>query len=117
MKTTFGQVRLGARFKVHDMQAYRTLSCVKVREFTIENGEMYNAVQIQPMNGVGRILFVDDNMSVIPQILKPGRMWATEEGIVIKRPLGWNDENIDFTHTPIDRDTYQRLRLTSAFAV
>jgi len=117
MKTTFSQVRLGARFKVHDMHARRTLSCVKVRKFTIKNGEMYNAVQIQPMDGAGTILFVDDNMPVIPQILKPGRVWATEEGIVIKKPFGWNDEQIDFTNTPIDRDTYQRLRLTSAFAV
>ena len=117
MRTTFSQVRLGARFKVHDMQSHRTLSCVKVPRFATESGEMYNAVQIQPMDGAGRILFVDDNRPVITQILKPGRVWATEEGIVIKRPLGWNDENIDFTHTPIDRDTYQRLRLTSAFAV
>jgi len=117
MKTTFSQVRLGERFKVHDMQACRTLSCVKVRRFTTESGELYNAVQIQPMDGAGTILFVDDNMPVIPQIMKPGRVWATEEGIVIKKPLGWHDEHIDFTNTPIDKDTYQRLRLTSAFTV
>lgn len=117
MRTTFSQVRLGERFKVHDMQARRTLSCVKVRRFTIKSSEMYNAVQIKPMDGAGTILFVDDNMLVIPQILKPGRVWATEEGIVIKKPLGWNDEHIDFTNTPIDKDTYQRLRFTSAFAV
>lgn len=114
LRITFNKVRLGEQFEVHHMHQKRR--CVKVPKFT-KDGDEYNAVQIQPADGVGPLLLVDDDIYVAIQILKSGREWATDEGIEVRDPEGWRDEGINFNSTPIDYKTYQSLRSISTFAI